>query len=285
VTVARRLAALETSLGPTERILAWLDEAQAFGSLEAYVDSLLDQPPETFPINRLAREAASAARTAVRRPAEAVDEVVRRALRATIFRFELVVRINVVAHEMIDREMLIYAALAGQVALLVNEERTERRLDPAYSPRMVQCRDVTAGRVDELLAAQEARSIAEQRYLGGHPALFPHGIDQFAVQLRLAQELAVMADRIAELDGVPPAAQTDPRSIARRAAVLAADIVEPARSTALDKLDEGRHALRIATSWLRARRSGSDADASQSCPHRAGGPLSGGLSLSGSVQV
>jgi hypothetical protein len=187
VTVARRLAALETSLGPTERVLAWLDEAQAFGSLTAYVDSLLDQPPETFPINRLAREAASAARTEMKRPAEAVDEAVRRALRATIFRFELVVRINVLAHEMIDREALIYAALAGQLAILVSDERTERRSDPAYSRRMAQCRDISAGRVVELLAAQEARSIVEQRYLGGHPALFLDGIDQSAEQLRLAQ--------------------------------------------------------------------------------------------------
>jgi hypothetical protein len=254
VTIARRLAALETSLGPTERVVAWLDEAQAFGSLEAYVDSLLDQPPETFPINRLAREAATAARTEVKGPAVAVDEAVRRALRATIFRFELVIRINVVAHEMIDREALIYAALAGQLAMLLSEERTERRSDPTYSRRMAQCRDVTAGRVAELLAAQEARSIAEQRYLGGHPALFPDGIDQWAERLRLAQALAVMADRIAELDGVAPAAEMDPGAFAGRTAVLAANIVEPARSAALEKLDEGHHAMRIATSWLRSKR-------------------------------
>jgi len=254
VTVARRLAALETSLGPTKRVLLWLDEAQSFGSLEAYVDSLLDQPPEAFPINRLAREAASAARTEVKRPADAVDEAVRRALRATVFRFELVIRINVVAHEMVDREALIYAALAGQLAILVNEERTGRRSDPAYSRRMAECRDVAAERVVELLAAQEARSIAEQRYLDGCTALFPDGIGQWAEQLRLAQELAVMAGRIAELDGVAPAAPTDPGAFARRAAVLAADIVEPARSSALEKLDEGRDALRIATSWLRSKR-------------------------------
>ena len=164
------------------------------------------------------------------------------------------IRINVVAHEMVDREALIYAALAGQLAMLVSEERTERRSDPTYSRRMAQCRDVTAGRVVELLAAQEARSIAEQRYLGGHSALFPDGIDQWAEQLRLAQELAVMADRIAELDGVAPAAQTDPGAFAGRAAVLAAAIVEPARSAALEKLDEGHHALQIATSWLRSKR-------------------------------
>jgi hypothetical protein len=40
-----------------------------------------------------------------------------------------------------------------------------------------------------------------------------------------------------------------------RAATLLVDLVEPARSTALDKLDEGRQALMIATGWLRSRRS------------------------------
>jgi hypothetical protein len=35
--------------------------------------------------------------------------------------------------------------------------------------------------------------------------------------------------------------------------VLLAGLVDPARSTALDKLDEGRQARTIATSWLRAK--------------------------------
>ena len=35
--------------------------------------------------------------------------------------------------------------------------------------------------------------------------------------------------------------------------MLLAALVEPARSTALDKLDEGRQALTIATGWLRSK--------------------------------
>jgi hypothetical protein len=38
-----------------------------------------------------------------------------------------------------------------------------------------------------------------------------------------------------------------------RVVTLLADLIEPARSTALDKLDEGRHALTIATAWLRCK--------------------------------
>jgi hypothetical protein len=254
VTLARRLAALETSLTPTGRILAWLEEAHAYGSLASYVDSLLDQPPEAFPINRLARGAAESARQeGGRAPAEVVDAAVRTALRSTLFRFELVMRINVVAHEMIDKEVLVYAAFAGQLAMLVSDDRTERLKDPVYLRRMAQCRDLTAMRGVEFLAEQEARSVAEGRHLGGHPALFPDGIGQWAERLRLTQELAVMADRIAELDGVPPAAPTDPDVVARRAGVLAADLIEPARSTALEKLDVGRLAHRLATGWLRSK--------------------------------
>ena len=254
MTVDRRLTTLETSLTPTQRVLAWLDEAHAFGSLHTYVDSLLDQPPEAIPINRLARAAAGATRTALRgKPAEVVDGAVRKALRDTIFRFELVMRINVTGHELIDREVLLYTVFVGQLAVLSSDDRPERRADPAHLRRMAQCRDFTTQRVVELLAAQEARSIAEARYLDGHAALFPEGVRLLEERLRLAQELAVMADTLAELDGVPPAAPWDPDAVSARAAVLVTDLVEPARVTTLDKLDEGRQALTIATAWLRSK--------------------------------
>lgn len=35
--------------------------------------------------------------------------------------------------------------------------------------------------------------------------------------------------------------------------MLVADFVEPARATALEKLDEGRQALTIATGWLHSK--------------------------------
>ena len=110
MTVARRLDALETSLMPTGRVIAWLEEAHAYGSLSAYVAYLVDQPAEAFPINRLTREAAAAARAEVgRKPPDVVDAAVRKALRATVVRFDLVLRMNVVAHEMIEREAAFFA--------------------------------------------------------------------------------------------------------------------------------------------------------------------------------
>jgi DNA-directed RNA polymerase specialized sigma24 family protein len=77
--------------------------------------------------------------------------------------------------------------------------------------------------------------------------------NRWADRLRLAQELAVLAERLAELDGVAPAEEPDPDAVSARANQLLADLVEPARSTALDKLDDGRQAMVIATAWLHSK--------------------------------
>jgi len=257
VTVARRLTTLELTLSPTQRVVAWLDEAHAFGSLNAYVDSLLDQPADAFPINRLARETVNATRAALRgKPPEVVDPAVRRSLRDTIFRFDLAMRINVTAHEMIERQQLLYLVFAGQLALLSSDDFRERRADVAHLDRMAQCRDLAMQRVVELLAAQQARSMAEQRFLGGHPTLFPEGLRLWEERLHEAQRLAVMADRLAELDGAQPAQPWNRDLVSDRAETLYLDLVEPARVTTLEQLDEGRRALAIATGWLRSRASG-----------------------------
>jgi hypothetical protein len=235
--------------------------AHAFGGLSACVDSLLDQPPEAFPFNRLTREATSAARRALRgKPAETVATGDRQALRATIFRFELVMRINVVTHEMIECEDLIYAALAGMLGMLTSDDRPERLTNQSYRSRLAQCRDVTVSRVDELLAPEQARSVVEERYLDGRVALFPDDRRDWAERLVLARDLAVMADRIAELDGLEPAAPISPEAMPARVAVLVADLVEPSRASTRDKLDEGRSALAIATSWLRSKNATSRAE-------------------------
>lgn len=162
-------------------------------------------------------------------------------------------RINVVGHATIDRELLLYTVFMGQLACLSSDDRKQRRADPAYRRGIAQCRALTALRVDELLAAQEARSIVEERYLDGHQALFPDAVAAWAERLHEAKVLAVMADRLAELDDLPPAASPDPDAVPTRAAVLVADLAEPARVTALEKLGEGEQAMRVATSWLRAK--------------------------------
>jgi hypothetical protein len=254
MTLKRRLDAVETSLCPTQLVLRWLAEAHAFGDIEPYVASLLSEEPPVAPLDRLAREAVHGTRTAMRgkRP-ELVEAAVRSALRETLFRFELVMRINVTAHELLNRETLLEALFAANLALLLHDERKQHPADEDHLHRLAQCRDLTASQVHELLATREAISRAEARYLQGHGTLFPEVARAFDLQVRRSQELAGMAAESADLDGVKPGEHAGPDALSSRVEQLVADLVEPAKSTALEKLGEGRPAFDIANAWLRAK--------------------------------
>jgi hypothetical protein len=110
-------------------------------------------------------------------------------------------------------------------------------------------------RVDHWLAVQQARSLAEERYLDGRAALFPNTAADEGERLKASMELAIMADAMADLDGLSQFEPTEPGVIAARAGDLVADLVEPVRATTLDQLDEGRQGLAIATAWLRSKAS------------------------------
>jgi hypothetical protein len=254
VTAERRLARLETALTPTQLVLRWLDEAHAFGDLESYVRSQLAESSVEGPLDRLAREAATGARTSLRgkRP-EIIDAAISSALRETVFRFDLVMRILVTTHEFLEREGLIEAALSAHVALLTSEGRERRRRDATYPERFATLRGLLLFRVAELGAAQEARSVVETRYLGGHTALFPDAVQAWDAQLTSTQTIADVACRLAVLDAVPPAEPADPDAVSARVTELVADLVEPAKTTALEKLGEGERAQSIATAWLRPK--------------------------------
>jgi hypothetical protein len=147
MTAERRVAKLEGALTPTQRILAWVDEVHAYGGLSEYVDALLDQPSAAFPANRLAREAAEAVRAGRRSRTQDVETEVLRAVRGTLFRFQLVLRVNVVAHEMIESESLVYAALTGQLAALSRQDRKERISDAEHRRLLGMLRRFTVSRV------------------------------------------------------------------------------------------------------------------------------------------
>jgi hypothetical protein len=254
MTLERRLDGIEKNLSPTQLVLRWLAEAHAYGSLEAYVTTLLDLRGHQQPIDRLCRDAHNGVRASLRgKRTEAVDAAVRNALRETVFRYELVLRIYVAAHELLDRQVLLEALLASQLALLARDERTPRQADESRLGRLSQCRDLTALQVRELLAAQVARVAVEARYLQGQAALFPDVAAAFDDQVRRSEQLAEMAAEIAEAGGVEAAPLDDPDAAALRVDQLVADLVEPARSSALDKLGENWAALGIASAWVRAK--------------------------------
>ncbi len=270
MTLARRVAALEAALTPTQLVLRWLAEAHAHGSLNAYVDAHLDDDPEQFPLTRLAREAVAGVRSGARsRVREQSDAAVRTALQQTVFRFELVMRINVTTHELLDREALVNTILFGQLAMLANEP-PKRRLDgPAYRERLALAAELAVRRVIELRATQEARTLAEARYLDGHPALFPDAARMWDEQVHESKRLAVMADRLAELDGAVRPEFDFEEAVEARVPALLADLVEPAKATTLEKLGEGERAIRIATSWLRSKQASGSAVLSFPSPRRS----------------
>ena len=254
MTLARRVAALEAALTPTQLVLRWLAEAHSHGSLVAYVQSILDDKPEDFPLNRLCREATAGAKTGPgRRAREQTDAAVRTALQQTVFRFELVMRINVTALDLLDRERLVSAAITGHVALLANEPPNHRVADAPHRERLGVARDLALRRVIELHAAQGARLLAEARYLDGHSALFPDGLQEWDEQVRATERVAVMADRLAELDGVVAPPLDDEEAVVALIPEILTDLVEPAKVTALEKLGEGERSIRIATAWVRQR--------------------------------
>lgn len=254
MTLDRRLDKIDETLSPTQLVLRWLAEAHASGDLVPYVNSLLAQDPPVAPLDRLAREAVRGARAAMRgkRP-ELVDAAVRSALRETVFRFELVMKINVTVHELLDREALVAAALSAHVSLIVAHDETAGSADSIHTERIATCRDLLIARLADLQAAQEARTIAEERYLDGHPALFPELHKAWQKQRADSEVITAMAIRLAEFDGVAPPAPRDPEALSRRTAELVADLVEPAKAEALDKLGEGRQSLDIAASWVRSK--------------------------------
>jgi hypothetical protein len=254
MTLARRVDALETALTPTQLVVRWLDEAHAFGDLESYVRWQLAEPSVEGPLDRLAHEAVGGVRASLRgkRP-EVVDAAISSALRETVFRFDLVMRILVTTHEFLEREGLIEAALSAHVALLTSEGRERRRRDATYPERFATLRGLLLFRVAELGAAQEARSVVETRYLAGHTALFPDAVKAWDEQLRSTQTIADVACRLALLDAVPPAEPADPDAVSARVTELVADLVEPAKTTALEKLGEGERAQRLAIGWLRPK--------------------------------
>lgn len=249
MTLARRVATIEASLSPTQFVVRWLDEAHAFGDIESYVRSLLDAEPGELPLDRLVRETAGGIRATMRgKRGEVMSGAIRMAIREVVFRFELVMRINMTAHGLLERQALLDAALAAQVALLTSAGPDKR--GTTYRDRLASRRDTLMACVDELLAAQEARTIVELRYLAGHAALFPTMATAWDVQLKSTKGLAVMALGLAEHDGCPAFVPADPDAISVRAVTVVADLVEPAKSTALEKLGDGVQALGIAQRWL-----------------------------------
>jgi hypothetical protein len=251
VTVEGRLAKIEAALSPTQLVLRWLEEMHAYDDMSAYMRSLADRPNGDFPMDRLSRGAQESARIRSRGGSRAeVEKAIRRSLVETMFRGQLVLEINVRTQNFLDREGLIYLVLVSQVAIAL--EVADARLEGTALNRLAFCRDLLLARVAELHAFEAAREQVETRYLDGAVAVVPAARRAWDRQRHDSEEAAVMALRLAELDGADPPPPDDQATSDERAASLAADFVEPAKSKAYNELGDGRRAQAIAAAWLRA---------------------------------
>jgi hypothetical protein len=244
MTTTRRVDALEAELDPTSRVVAWLEEAHAYGSIEAYTATIIAGGVEALPLQGLIdATAASARRSAPRDPGQA-DAYVRLALRATLFRVLLATRIMETTMIVLREARLVHLAMSGAVILAL-EKVTE-----GWMP-LTTMRDFLFERVNGLLIAEEARRVAEERYLGGHQANYPDVLAGWAEHDFEAKKMAVAAMRICELEGLEPLDEDrfitlDPERITRNVA----DLVEPARIRTLEMMGDDRAAAERLVRWL-----------------------------------
>jgi hypothetical protein len=192
------------------------------------------------------------------KPREEIDRASDQAVRETLFRFHLVMRIITVCHDMLERELLLTALFSTRMTLLAREDD----MNPDHAHEVEQLRDLISLSLRGFRAVGAARDEVERRYLAGHPALFPDDTDRWVGQLATSETLEVTAVRLAGVEGLPAALQPPQEAFAATVAGHVADFVEPAKVAALEVLDEGYQALRIATGWLRGKLTDRDQAAS-----------------------
>jgi hypothetical protein len=251
MTLARRVAQLELGRSTSEIVLAWLAEAHAYPTLSEYLASLIDQPPEAWPLARLASEVETAVRARAKGTPQEVWGAVRRAVGDACFRVELVLQCNRAAHEVRDSAGLRWALLTKWSGLLSAEAELagkEQPDDGAHAAREAQdWREALAFTLTNLYTEEAARSSLERRYFAGQCVLFPGLAQARAELLERLEWLAEHADQLHGLAG--PGATLDPAELRARAAEAAADraseLADLARIAALELLDERERALAV----------------------------------------
>jgi hypothetical protein len=254
MTAERRLDAIEGALSPTELVVAWLAEVHNCGTLDACVRTSLEEADYVPPINRLAHAAMDSARLRAKgKPREEIDKAANQAVRETLFRFPLVMRINTRDHDRLERQLLFTALFSARLGLLLYTPEEERARDRHFVRQYAELRDLVAMNARDFEMAGQAREAVERKYLAGHPALFPDDQQKWAEQLATNKAVETLVVKVAKDAAAPPAKAQDPETDAIALARHVDGLVEPAKVAAYEDLDEGRIAIGIATRWLRGK--------------------------------
>lgn len=253
-TAERRIAAVESQLTSTERVVAWLEEAHAYGSIDTYFDAQLAQEPVIMPLDRLVHDTVEAARAQnpglPRLQAAAAQD---RAVIATVFRFQLALGVITATHAALDREVYLQIIVASQLAMSASDPRPNVG-EPQRADSLTRSRGLALAQVTELMTLEAARIELEAKYLAGHTALFPGLRLAWDTQLQEAQTLAAGAMRLGELDGLaavgPVLLEPTPERIAERMR----RIVAPAKVKTFDAVGDGSRTLEAIVGWMRPSR-------------------------------
>ena len=252
----RRLGRLEEQLTPLQATLRWLEEAQGFPSLQAYVGWLLDQPDSAWPLVGVPAQAvAGAARAHRGEPRTVVHEAERLAERAAVFLVVLVLECNTATRYALELEGLRFRGLRAELRALTCEEqlrllRPKRRPRPTARPLVERYRDWGAEATSlfvALEALERARLRLEGRYLQGHESRFPDAVTSWQALREGVEMLVGLGDsvvdelawegRIAE-GAIDLSLESLRAKGQQRAPTEARRIVDLARHTALDLYHE-----------------------------------------------
>jgi hypothetical protein len=185
----QRLERLEAALSPKRATLLWLEGFQRFETLATYTAWLLEHDRDQAPLVRVPRQALEAARRATKgQPPERVECGERQAVRDAAFLVQLVLHLNTVAHETLERGVLRVDGLHWRMRALAAEWLRAVARIGGDVPAATAAWDAWRADVPEAWIAleveAEARRRLEERYLDGHPALLP----------RLGEDLATLRE-------------------------------------------------------------------------------------------
>jgi hypothetical protein len=245
---------IEGALSPTELVVAWLVEGQAYGGVDAFVRATLEEEDYVPPINRLAHAAMDAARLSAKgKPREEIDKAANQAVRETLFRFHLVMRINTSHHDRLERQLLLTALFSARLGLLTYTPERERAKDSDFGRQYAELRDLVCMNASDFEVAGLAREAVERKYLAGHPALFPDDLKSWGEQLATNKAVEALVVKVARVAAAAAPKPDYPYATEADLARHIDDLLEPAKVAAYEDLDEGRIAIGIATTWLRGK--------------------------------
>ena len=265
MTARRRLDKLEHSLGPTEAILRWLEEAHRFPSVVEYARATIDLPDSAQPPIRTAEQVAAAIHGAFKNPSpDAHDLAVRRAVGDTMFLYQLVFVLNMTAadfaHEAVSRSLVLSGQLARLVTDPLSEEQDARRANLPAARQLDRAwqvwRESIEAFVCDVRVEQAARSGLEKAYFAGGAVLFAD----------VAEDWTRLGDQADRLDTIVTTLREpyrtragfrrrrilpeEPGSIGSRAQSRKAELADDARIAAFEALDERPRAIALAEARL-----------------------------------